>query len=249
MGKVIAVWGTPGSGKTVLSMKLAERLYQTGRRHKVRIVTVLTDVLSPSMPVIFPLYPSDATYSLGSLLAKTTITADDIFSYTTLIKGRDNLGVIGYKENENSRSHPEYTREKAKVFLRTLAENTDYAIIDCMTDPDDSILSETALLEADESIRLMTPDLKCLSYCMSQNKHFASRGYMPPEQITVINTPVQAYAMPISEIRGHIGKVDFTLPYSPELARQSLEGSVSEETNDRRFMNAVGMIAGKVGER
>jgi len=246
MGKMIAVWGTPNSGKTAFSMKLAESLYQSGRRKQVKVVVVLTDVTAPSMPVVFPMYRSDDIYSLGDLLAKTTITADDIFSYTTLIKGKENFGVIGYKENENSHSHPEYNQEKAKSFLNILAANTDYAIIDCMTNPADSILSETALLEADKSIRLTTPDLKCLSYAMSQSKHFMSIGYMPQTQITVINTPVQAFAMPVSDVRGHLGKISFTLPFSSALAEQSLEGTVSEELKDRHFMQVVGMIAEKV---
>lgn len=79
MGKIIAVWGTPNSGKTAFTMKLAGHLYETGRRRQAKVVAVLTDVIAPSMPVVFPLYRSEDIYSLGELLAKTTITADDIF--------------------------------------------------------------------------------------------------------------------------------------------------------------------------
>ena len=246
MGKLIAVWGTPNSGKTAFSMKLAESLYLSGRRRQIRVVVVLTDVTAPSMPVIFPMYHSDEIFSLGELLAKTTITADEIFSYTTLIKCRDNFGVLGYKENENRHSHPEYTEEKAKSFLTILSANTDFVVVDCMTNPEDSILSETALLEADKSIRLATPDLKCLSYSMSQNKHFMSLGYMPGNQMTVINTPVESFSMPVNDVRGHLGKISFTLPFSSALAEQSLEGTMSEELKDRKFMSVVGMIAEKV---
>jgi len=246
MGKMIAVWGTPNSGKTAFSMKLAEHLYLTGRRKQVKVVVVFTDVTTPTMPVIFPLYRSDDIYSLGDLLAKTTITADDIFSYTTLIKGKENFGVIGYRETENRHSHPEYTKEKAQSFLRILVSNTDYTIVDCMTNPDDSVLSETALEEANRSVKLVTPDLKCLSYSMSQNKHLFARGYMPPTQISVINTPVQAFSMPVSDVRSHLGKIDFTLPFSTALAEQSLEGTMSEELRDRKYMQAVEMIAAKV---
>ena len=242
MGKLIAVWGTPDSGKTAFTMKLAGSLYRAGRRRQTRIVVVLTDVTSPSMPVVFPLYHSEEIYSLGSLMAKTTLTPDDIFSYTTLIKGRDNLGVIGYRENENSHSYPEYNREKALAFLRILADNTDYAMIDCMTNPDDSILSDVALTEADDSIRLITPDLKCLSYTMSQNHHFTARGYITPKQIAVLNTPVQGFAMP----HGQLGKVDFILPYSPALAQQFTEGGLSEELSDRKYMTVVDRIAERI---
>ena len=117
MGKIIAVWGTPNSGKTAFTMKLAGHLYEMGRRRQTKVVAVLTDVIAPSMPVVFPLYRSEDIYSLGELLAKTTITADDIFSYTTLLRGRENFGVLGYKDKENAHSHPAYTGEKALSFL------------------------------------------------------------------------------------------------------------------------------------
>ena len=54
MGKIIAVWGTPNSGKTAFTMKLAGHLYETGRRRQTKVVAVLTDVIAPSMPVVFP---------------------------------------------------------------------------------------------------------------------------------------------------------------------------------------------------
>lgn len=177
MGKIIAVWGTPNSGKTAFTMKLAGHLYETGRRRQTKVVAVLTDVIAPSMPVVFPLYRSEDIYSLGELLAKTTITADDIFSYTTLLRGRENFGVLGYRDKENAHSHPAYTGEKALSFLNILAANTDYVLVDCMSEPEDSILTQTALATADNSVRLVTPDLKCLSYVLSQSGHFMTRGY------------------------------------------------------------------------
>ena len=48
MGKIIAVWGTPNSGKTAFTMKLAGHLYETGRRRQTKVVAVLTDVIAPS---------------------------------------------------------------------------------------------------------------------------------------------------------------------------------------------------------
>ncbi len=144
MGKIIAVWGTPNSGKTAFTMKLAGHLYEMGRRRQTKVVAVLTDVIAPSMPVVFPLYRSEDIYSLGELLAKTTITADDIFSYTTLLRGRENFGVLGYRDKENAHSHPAYTGEKALSFLNILAANTDYVLVDCMSEPEDSTVSYDA---------------------------------------------------------------------------------------------------------
>ena len=73
-----------------------------------------------------------------------------------------------------------------------------------------------------------------------------TRGYMPPTQITVMNTPNQTFAMPVADARSHLGKIAVTLPFSAALAGQSLEGSMSEVLKDGHFMQAVGMIAEKL---
>ena len=53
MGKLIAVWGSPGSGKTTFSVKLAEALYNRSRG-KSAVIVVFTDIVTPTIPVIFP---------------------------------------------------------------------------------------------------------------------------------------------------------------------------------------------------
>ena len=42
MGKLIAVWGSPDSGKTTFSVKLAEALYNRSRG-KSAVIVVFTD--------------------------------------------------------------------------------------------------------------------------------------------------------------------------------------------------------------
>ena len=54
MGKMIAVWGSPGSGKTTLSVKLAEALYNRSRG-KNSVIVVFTDIVTPSIPAVFPM--------------------------------------------------------------------------------------------------------------------------------------------------------------------------------------------------
>lgn len=113
MGKIIAVWGTPNSGKTAFTMKLAGHLYETGRRRQTKVVAVLTDVIAPSMPVVFPLYRSEDIYSLGELLAKTTITADDIFPIPRFcVAGKTSgFSVIGTRRMPTATRHiPEKRR-------------------------------------------------------------------------------------------------------------------------------------------
>lgn len=69
MGKLIAVWGAPNSGKTALSVKLAEAIYSRSRG-KSAVIVVFTDIVTPTLPVVFPNFRSEDIYSIGSVLSK-----------------------------------------------------------------------------------------------------------------------------------------------------------------------------------
>ena len=64
MGKLIAVWGSPDSGKTTFSVKLAEALYNRSRG-KSAVIVVFTDIVTPTIPVIFPNFRSEDVFSVG----------------------------------------------------------------------------------------------------------------------------------------------------------------------------------------
>jgi MinD superfamily P-loop ATPase len=246
MGKMIAVWGTPNSGKTTIAMKLAESLYLQEKRRKLMIMVVFTDVTTPAVPVVFPNYRDEEVYSVGALLAKTNLTVDDVFSYTTFTHGKDNQGFLGYKGTENSHSHPAYTKEKAELMFDILKANTDYVLVDCMNCPKDSLMTEIALKKADSVIWAATPDLKSISYMLSQKSVLTAQGFMRPEMMIVVNTNFPDCAMPPDAAKANMGHVDFALPYSSALSLQMMEGSIGENLKDRKYMKAVSMIAAKV---
>lgn len=245
MGKLIAVWGAPGSGKTAFSVKLAEALYDRSRG-KSAVVVVFTDIVTPTVPVIFPNFRSEDVYSIGSILSKPDFFADDVVSNMVMTKERMNLGYLGYKDSENIHSYPEYTEEKAKYLYDVLVGIADYVIVDCMSMPDSNNLTKVALENADRTVRLSTPDLKCLSFQMSQLKIFASRGYLRENDVPVMNIPREEFNLAAADARAHLGKIAFTLPYCAALTEQYMEGRLYEPLKDKKFMQTVKAIAERV---
>ena len=246
MGKLISVWGTPGSGKTAFSVKLASALCRDRNKRENAVIVIFTDMIAPSLPVIFPNYRTQDIFSLGTVLSKPDITAFDIASNMVTLRSSANLGFLGYRANENKFSYPEYTGEKAEVFLENVCTMADYVIVDCMSMPQDSILTKTALTHSHQGIRLSSPDLKCLSFTMSQLPIFLSNGYVKENQIQIMNVLNQDISMPVSDVSSHLGNIMCTLPYSQELARQVTEGTVMEPLRDRKFMQVMNMIAERV---
>lgn len=245
MGKLIAVWGSPESGKTTFSVKLAEALYHRSRG-KSAVIVVFTDIVTPTIPVVFPNLKSEELFSVGTVLSKPDFFADDVVSNMVMTKYRMNLGYLGYRENENHHSFPEYTEAKAKYFYDILVGISDYVIVDCMSLPESNFLTKVALESADQTVRLSTPDLKCLSFQMSQQKLFASKGYLQAGDVSVMNIPRQEYNLVAADIRLHLGKIAFTLPYCGELIQQYMEGNLTVPLKDKKYTQAIKAIAERV---
>ena len=52
MSKIIAVWGSPGSGKTTTACKLA---YELASKTGKDTALLTNDIIAPSLPVLFPI--------------------------------------------------------------------------------------------------------------------------------------------------------------------------------------------------
>ena len=69
-GGVVAVWGSPGSGKTTMAVKIAKYLADKKRN----VVLLLCDMTAPMLPCICPASELECERSLGSVLAAAHVT-------------------------------------------------------------------------------------------------------------------------------------------------------------------------------
>lgn len=164
MAKFIAVWGSPNSGKTTFATKLGRCIYE---EYQSTVIVLYTDNETPTLPVIFPNYKKEDVFSIGVSLSKTELTQEDIIKQIVTVKGKQNLGFLGFIDGENKYTYPSFDESKVRSLFNILSTLADYIIIDCtssLTNP----LSKVAIKESDEVIRLATPDLKSVSYYSSQ---------------------------------------------------------------------------------
>ena len=68
--QVLAVWGSPGSGKTTVAVKLAK--YLAGK--KKNVILLLCDMTAPMLPCICPPGELECEHSLGSVLAAVRVS-------------------------------------------------------------------------------------------------------------------------------------------------------------------------------
>ena len=157
MPKIIAFYGSPGSGKTSIALKTAMETYiQT----KDEIIAFLSpDMTVPSVALLFPNYAPDEVVSLSEIFDNTAITNESLLKNGVTVKNMKDFFALGFKAGENRYSFPTPTPEKINSLFSALSDVAGYIFVDCTNDEGDEI-SKKALAIADAVVRIITPDLK-----------------------------------------------------------------------------------------
>ncbi len=113
-GGVLAVWGSPGCGKTVTAVKIAKHLAS----QKKNVALLLCDMTAPMLPCICPASELEGDKSLGSIFAaqrisvnliKHNLTTHKKLSYLTILglrKGRERVYLRGLHQAAGRGTHP-----------------------------------------------------------------------------------------------------------------------------------------------
>ena len=237
MSKVIAIWGSPNSGKTSFAVKLANAVYDS---FSATVIVVCPDMTTPGLPVLFPGAKSEDLCSLGTALSKAEITQDEIVKAIATVKSKQNMGFLGFCDGENKYTYPAYDEQKATELLDILKTLAQVIIVDCSSLLTDT-LSAVAVKNADEVICLATPDLKCISYFSSQLPLFAD--LKTDRHIQGINVIENDCYMPVQDAKTHFKEVSFVLPYCHEIRQQALDGTLTKPVSDKKYTRKMTAIA------
>jgi len=217
---VLAVWGSPGSGKTVVSVKLAK--YLSDKRKNVALL--LCDMTAPMLPCICPSGELESEHSLGSILAATHVTPPLVKNNCITHRRLGYLTIIGMRKGENEYTYPPYADTQASELIDCLREIASYVVIDCGSYIANDILSAVSLMEADAVLRLANADLKSVSYLSSQLPLLRDNKWDADKQYKIASNVKPQHAG--EQISQALGSVAFTLPYSQELEGQYLAGNL-----------------------
>ncbi len=241
--QVLAVWGSPFSGKTIMSVKLARYVAS----QKKNVILVLADMSAPPLPYICPPSDLEAETSLGNILGAVHIDENLIKQNAILHKRNEYLTILAMLKGENAFSHAPYSEDQAKEFIEVLRRMCDYIIIDCTSNITNDALSAVSLIESDAVLRLVSCDLKSISYLNSQmpllldNKFNANKQYKAASNIDEFQAD--------ENVEQIVGGVNFKIPHSNEVYKQFLLGNLFAgltEKDSREFRKVVSKIANGV---
>jgi MinD-like ATPase involved in chromosome partitioning or flagellar assembly len=242
MSKVIAIWGSPQSGKTTFAVRLAKAIYDT---YTAKIICVSVDNQTPALPVLFPNCKLEDLPSVGAVLSKTEIEQDDMITHLVTVKDMRNIGFMGYSYGENHFSYPDVSVDKSKSLIEAATSLADFVIIDCSSDLNEPF-NFAAISKSDTMFRLCSPTLKSISFFSSQLPIYGDMKYKLDDQIVGLIESEQEVYMPIEEAKQHFTNVRFTVPYCREIKQQMLDGNLLESVKDKSFNLKMKAIAEKV---
>ena len=240
MAKMIAVIGSPGSGKTTVTLKLAQELYCATTNGAVIYLSPSLKV--PAIGVLFPNYTPDSIFSLGEMLDKTDIYEEDILNHLVTVKSMNNFGCLGYKAGENKFSFPVLTEDKVKSLFDVLHKMAGYVFVDC-TEEENDLISQYALGVADEVILVLSPDLKSMVYLSSNESALGSHA---DRAVRVLNINENELYPPVDDVKSNVRNISFVLPYSKQIRGQHLDGLLYERSKDKKYRSELSKIVNTI---
>ncbi len=220
--QILGIWGSPSSGKTVTSIKIAKALSVK----KKNVIIVHTDIYAPAIMTVLPAIDTEEK-SLGKLLAEPELTQEKILKNLITLKHNEYISFLGYGNGENKYTYAEYTKEKVIDLIILLRHLSDYIILDCSSIITEDLLTVTALEMADRVLRLSTCNLKGVSYMRSYLPLLADSKFNLDKHIRVL---VNTNDSPLkSEITESLSGINLYIPYTKQLSDQFINCELLEE--------------------
>ncbi|MDU7472175.1 MAG: hypothetical protein E7L01_02265 [Paenibacillus macerans] len=219
--KLIAIWGSPASGKTITTLKLAQTL---GAKNK-NVLTIFSDPLCPSIPFLVPQI-ANKQQSLGELLSLPALAQDDLLRFSLSIKSSPRLGLLSYSKGDHAFSYANYDRERAVDFLTLARHIADVVLVDCTSYVSSSLLSTVALELADNVFRFHTCDLKSMMFYASNLPLLSDARFQQAPSVSVLSN-----LRPGQDSRAYsqvVGGIRIELPHLHTLEQQALEARLLE---------------------
>lgn len=242
--QIIALWGSPGSGATLTSIKLAREF----AAKKMNVLVVLCDTVCPAIPTLLPDVNAKEK-SLGRLLSQPSLSQESILQHLIPCKPLDHLALTGYIHGDTAFTYANYTKERALDFLTLTRHLADIVIVDCSTLLSADPLSVAALEVADQVFRIHECTLKSLVYFASHLPLLGDSRFRIDNHLHLLSNVKNGQDS--VQYSNMFGGIHHLLPCTPALEQQFFAAqlfSALEGKEGQAYQNIIEKIAGRFME-
>lgn len=219
MGKVITVWGSPGSGKSMFCCILAKAL----TRDKRKAIIINGEAGTPMLPIWLPEQIIETGASIGQVLSSVEIDTSLVASHVTVLKTYPFIGLMGYSAGENPLSYPETDYSMVLQLVSAASKLADFVILDCGSNMT-NVFTPAAIESGELVVRILTPDLKGVNYLKAHQPLLVDERFHYDRHLTFAGMARPFHAF--DEMGYIIGGFDGLLPYGKEIDRCATEGGM-----------------------
>lgn len=245
-GKIIAVWGNPYAGKSTITTALATMAAKKGRDAIIVFADNVTPMISIALAGVH--VKVDVTKSIGKILSTPDFTRENVIEQLTVVN--NHIGVLSYAPLENPATYPSYKKDTVVAFLSELRDMADYIFVECTSAFLYSMLSITTLEYADSVIRVITPDLKSISFFDSNLSLLQDTRYRANNHFCVVNG-IKPFSVE-NVVMQKYGNIRVRLPYVTDIDRQFDEGLMLSDVpvngRTRSFIKGMNVLYSSVVE-
>ena len=237
MGKIITVWGSPGSGKSMFSCILAKAL----TRDKRKAIIINGEAGTPMLPIWLPEQIIETGASIGQVLSSVEIDTSLVASHVTILKTYPFIGLMGYSAGENPLSYPETDYSMVLQLVSAASKLVDFVILDCGSNMT-NVFTPAAIESGDLVIRILTPDLKGINYLKAHQPLLVDERFHYDRHLTFAGMARPFHAF--DEMGYIIGGFDGLLPYSKEIDRCATEGGMFQALKycNNKYTNSLNKV-------
>lgn len=239
--KIIALWGSPGAGKTALTLAVAAEL----AKRKADVLVLGADNGVPSLPVYLPLAMLPMSASIGGALEGVSVTEGELKGRLHKHPKSDRIYFAGYVSGEMPVvSHKVPQRGTIETLFQVLQGSPyRYCLVDCATSPVLEPLTLYALEAAQAVVRVVTPDVKGWEWQQSQVGWLSNNdAFGVDRHVKVCNMVLPT--TPCPEVQALFGNFDAMLPFAAPVAERMTAGELLADFHDPAGLNFARKVAG-----
>lgn len=229
---IVSIWGSSGSGKTLLSTRMGVLL----AKQKKRVLIIYTEMTAVDIAWV---YPKEKNFvSMGELWQQEN---EDIYKYFMTVPNYKNMAYLSYKPSENIFSYPIFTKFNVVQILNDLQEIFEYIIVDCTSDISGNMISTVALEMADAVYRLAGTGIKDNFFFDSNLSLISDSRFNANKHITVLSNT--KYYEPVHVYRMNYSNIKYELEFEEKLYFHVLEGGAASIIKSKYDKTVAKMIS------